>query len=302
MEDTFIVKQTEAGKRIDVIAAKKFPEISRSRWTHYGIFENGGMAQKPKTKLKLGEEWKISCEKEPQLATDLKAWDYPLKILAESDTWVAIEKPYGIAVHPSISDTKQETVINALVHHFGANLSENFDAIEGRLIPRPGLVHRLDKTTSGVLLIAKKNETHRYFQENWSDCRKIYETIVTGKPPLKGRIEGSIFRDPRDRKKMSVVRHEKAKSALTLFETQQTEHGYADLEVQIMTGRTHQIRVHLSSIDFPILGDGLYGGAEADRIYLHASRLTFPNPDQKGALETVTSELPWDFETVVASR
>ncbi len=300
MEATFCITPKEAGIRIDLLCAKKFPNVSRSRWTKHGTFLANDIAKTPKTKAKLDETWLVQCETEPKLSTDLKPWDFPLKILAESKTWVAIEKPKGIAVHPSLSAPDQTTIINALVHHFGQNLSENFDQIEGRDIPRPGLVHRLDKTTSGVLLIAKTNATHKYFQDHWTKCQKIYRTIVKGKTPPKGRIEGAIYRDPKNRKKMSVVLHEKAKSALTLFETLDTENGYSDLEVAIMTGRTHQIRVQLSSIEFPVFCDSLFDDKRSARMYVHAQTLAFPDPDNDGKTKIVESEMPWDFLEVVS--
>lgn len=296
MEDQIKIKKADNGRRIDVIAHEKFPQISRSRWMKCGIFIFEEGVQASKTKAREGQIWKISCPKETMISADVSAWDFPLRILAKSKTWVAIEKPIGVSVHPSPSDPGQETIVNALVHQFGKELSENFDEIEGRQIPRPGLVHRLDKTTSGVLLIAKTNETHRYLQEHWKECEKIYRAIVTGKTPRKGRIEGPIFRDPQNRKRMSVSKDPRAKSATTLFETLSSASGLSHLEVQILTGRTHQIRVHLSSIGFPIFGDALYDGIPSTQIFLHAHSLTFPNPDDEGNMKTVKSDVPINFE------
>lgn len=295
METTITITNNESDTRIDLLCSKKFPKISRSRWTKHGVFLLENIAKKPKTRTGKGQAWNISCPEEIAISEDLTPWDFPLKILAESKTWVVIEKPEGIAVHPSISDASQKTIINALVHMFGSSLSENFDEIEGRNIPRPGLVHRLDKPTSGLLLIAKTNQTHRYFQENWNNVEKFYDAIVLGRPPKKGKIDGAIFRDPKDRKKMSVSGHEKAKSATTLFETLETQKIHSHLSVKILTGRTHQIRVHLSSIGFPILGDVLYGGDEAKRLFLHAHKLKFPNPDKDGEMTEVVSETPEIF-------
>ncbi len=298
METRFTIKSSDAGKRIDSISHEKIPEISKSRWMKYGKFKLVGDGKKlPKTKVKIDQEWIVSCPKDTTISPDILPWDFPLKILADSKTWVAVEKPIGISVHPSPSDTGQETIVNALVHQFENNLSENFDVIEGKQIPRPGLVHRLDKTTSGLLLVAKTNKTHRYLQENWNKCEKFYYAIVEGKTPAKGRIKGAIFRDPRDRKKMSVSNDERAKSATTLFETLDYQSGLSMLKVQILTGRTHQIRVHLSSSGFPILGDVLYGGTPAERIFLHAHSLSFPDPDDSGSIKKIVSEVPDIFET-----
>ena len=295
MEAELIINDLNKGIRIDSLCAKKFPEISLSRWGKYGTFILEKKEKKGKTKTKINEMWIVSCPAEVKISEDLIPWDFSLKILAESKTWVIIEKPTGIAVHPSISDTSQKTIINALVHQFGKNLSESFDEIEGRQISRPGLVHRLDKPTSGVLLIAKTNQTHKYFQDNWDKVEKTYDAIVSGKTPQNGKIDGAIFRDPRDRKKMSVSSHEKAKSATTLFKTIDTQNNLSHLLVNILTGRTHQIRVHLSSIGFPILGDVLYGGEEASRIFLHAHKLKFPNPDKDGEFMEVLSQTPEIF-------
>ncbi len=295
MEAKLTVKDSNQGIRIDSLCAKRFPEISRSRWGKYGTFMLEKKEKKGKTKTKINETWIVSCPAEAKISEDLTPWEFSLKILAESKTWVVIEKPKGIAVHPSISDTTQQTIINALIYMFGESLSESFDKIEGRQIPRPGLVHRLDKPTSGVLLIAKTNQTHKYFQDNWDKVEKTYDAIVSGRTPQKGKIDGAIFRDPRDRKKMSVSSHEKAKSATTLFKTIDTQNHLSHLLVNILTGRTHQIRVHLSSIGFPILGDVLYGGEEASRIFLHAHKLKFPNPDDKEKMIEVVSETPEKF-------
>lgn len=289
----FTVTEAESGQRIDKLCSTKFPEISRSRWTNYGEYWRDGIDKPPKTKAKAGDDWQVSCEEELTLGTDIEPWDTPIKILAESETWVAIEKPYGVSVHPSLSEPTHTTVINALVHHFGKDLSESFDEVEGRQLPRPGLVHRLDKTTTGILLVAKTNATHKYLQEHWKECEKFYTAVVEGMPPKAGNIEGSIGRDPHDRKRMAVSNHLQAKPAQTKFELTSLGKEQATLRVQIMTGRTHQIRVHLSSIGFPIVGDVLYKGTPSDRIYLHATELRFPNPDKDGEFMIVQSEVDW---------
>ena len=296
LKATFTVSEDEAGLRIDVLCAKKFPELSRSRWQKHGKFNYNGVAKPAKAKTKTGDNWEVSCAPET-ISDNLKPWDYPLKVLAESDSWVVIEKPYGIAVHPSISDTSQKTVVNALVHQFGQQLSENFDEIEGRQIPRPGLVHRLDKTTSGVMLIAKNNAAHTYFQDHWKDFSKQYQCVVQGKTPPSGKIESGITRDPHNRQRMTAANSEKSKWSVTEFERLdddvRTDNHLSLLQVKILTGRTHQIRVHLSSIGFSVIGDVLYGGPKADRVMLHAQKLTFTDPDNDNAEVMVESEVPF---------
>lgn len=279
----FTITSDQAGTRIDALCASLFPKISRSRWTKHGSFKCHGVAKTCKTKVKSGETWSVSCE--PESSGDhLEPWDTPLEVLAEGKSWVVINKPYGVSVHPSSSENSQQTVVNALVYHFGQNLAENFDEIEGRQVPRPGLVHRLDKTTSGVLLVAKTNAAHKYFQDHWPEFEKTYAAIVQGRPPATGKIESGIARDPYNRTKMVATRSED-KWSVTEFETIKTAGGNdvkassSHLKVIIRTGRTHQIRVHLSSIGFPIIGDELYDGPSAKRIMLHAESLKFTDPD-----------------------
>lgn len=292
IENKFTINPSEAGLRIDVLCAKKSPELSRSRWQKRGRFTCDGAAKAAKTKVKTGENWHVRCEPETT-CDDLKAWDHPLTVLKESDSWVVIEKPYGIAVHPSISDSSQETIVNALVHMFGEKLSENFDEIEGRQIPRPGLVHRLDKTTTGIMLIAKTNEAHRYFQDQWKDFEKFYECLSQGNTPQSGKIESGIVRDPHHRQRMTAANNDKSKWAETSFERLEELDKKSRLRVQIHTGRTHQIRVHLGSIGFPVIGDVLYGGPKDSRVMLHACELRFKDPDNKDAEVVVTSEVPF---------
>ncbi|MCF7905854.1 RluA family pseudouridine synthase [Candidatus Gracilibacteria bacterium] len=304
MKKEFIITASESGQRIEVVCAQKFPEISRSQWQKNGIFKlrimndelriknskekNCEKEMLGKTKVKEGEAWEVSCSVADTAPCRLQEWDAPLRVLRDSKTWVAIEKPEGISVHPSSSDPSPQTVVNALVHQFGTkNLS-----VEGE---RPGIVHRLDKVTSGVLLVAKTNATHRYLQEHWKEVEKVYYAVVQGTPPLRGRVEAGIFRDTQDRKKMAVSLDARARDAVTYFERVGTRHGVSLLKIKIPTGRTHQIRVHLSSIGFPIVGDEKYGGPKADRVLLHAHSLTFPDPDQKGKKVTVESEIPGEF-------
>jgi 23S rRNA pseudouridine1911/1915/1917 synthase len=252
------------------------------------MFFHNGKQKKANTKVLIDQQWSVECEVETLLSSsDIEPWDFPLKILAESKSWVAIEKPEGISIHPSPSDRSQETIVNALVHQFGAKLSSPDEDV-----PRPGIVHRLDKVTSGVLLVAKTNGAHKFFQEHWSDVIKTYFAVVTGNPPPKGKIEGGILRSSKDRQKMAVSSSEQSRSAVTFFETMETKGETSLLKINIPTGRTHQIRVHLSSIGFPIVGDEKYSGKEFKRVLLHAAELQFPDPDKKGKMMVVKSEVP----------
>lgn len=280
-KQTLTISAQQAGQRIDALCAAEFPAISRSRWTKYGEFKCNKIAKTSKHKVKQGETWLVECAEEAS-GSHLEPWDTPLEILAETDSWVAINKPYGVSVHPSVSEASHQTIVNALVHHFGQNLSDHYDEIEGRRVPRPGLVHRLDKTTSGVLLVAKTNAAHKYFQNHWSKFTKTYTALVFRTPPATGNIESGIARDPHDRKKMMATQADE-KWSVTEFKTLETGLGpdknWSRLKVVIRTGRTHQIRVHLSSIGFPVVGDELYDGRPAPRVMLHAQSLAFKDPD-----------------------
>ncbi len=281
------IAEKDAGKRVDALAAEMCPEISRAKWQQYGSFLRDGKTLPGKTRVNEGDAWKFFFDRESSPEADsLEPWDFPLKTVKESNSWVVIQKPRDISVHPSPSDPSQKTVVNALIHNF-ANLSQKKD---GEII-RPGLVHRLDKITSGVLLVAKSDAAHKYLQDHWAEVEKTYYAVVENKGqtlPAKGKIDAGITRDRNDRQKMTFSNEEKAKDAVTLFEVMQANKQYSLLKVQILTGRTHQIRVHLSAIGHPILGDEKYGGGKSDRVYLHATKLTFPDPDKKG--EKVSAE------------
>jgi 23S rRNA pseudouridine1911/1915/1917 synthase len=295
IKHSFVVSKAEAGQRLDQLCAQKFPKCSRNQWQKQGKFSCDGVAKTHKIRAKKGESWNVSCALNKPLSYIPEPWDYPLEILAESKTWVVINKPIGISVHDSPSEQSGKTIVNALIHRFGEHLSENTAEIDGQSIPRPGLVHRLDKSTSGTLLVAKTGETHRYLQSHWNKVQKTYYAIVTGTPPPRGRIESGILRDPQFRQRMAVSNDPKAREAITEFETLVRENNQALLKINLLTGRTHQIRVHLSSLGIPVLGDQLYGGEPASRIFLHAHQLDFPDPDNGGKKQSIAAPLPGSF-------
>lgn len=303
MNQTITITAEQSDKRIDALASELVPDVSRSQWQKYGKFLLKGKEKKSKTKVTEGQEWELQYDAPSIFDGKLEPWDFPLKVLKETDDYVVIKKPVRISIHPSPSEPIQKTVVNALVHQFGTKaLSENSEEVDGKKIPRPGIVHRLDKPTSGVLLVAKNNVAHKHFTDNWEKVEKIYYAMVTGTPPEKGNIEGEILRDPKNRKKMTVMKSDKARDARTSFEVVNSGIGLGEgngngtlLKVQIFTGRTHQIRVHLSSIGYSIVGDELYGGIPYKRLMLHAHALTFPDPST-GEMVTVESGLPAEFE------
>jgi 23S rRNA pseudouridine1911/1915/1917 synthase len=291
-EFTFTVSQKHEGKRLDTLAAELMPAFSRSRWQKAGVFLRNGEKASYKAKAISGDTWNISCEPACGLPPQLEAWDFPLKILAESKSWIVIEKPIDVSIHPSASDPDQHTIINAIVHQFPA-----WEKAFPDEPLRPGIVHRLDKPTSGVLLIARTDAALRYFQNHWKETEKWYRAVVHGKPPQSGRIEAAIARDFKNRTKMAVSAGESAKDAESYFERDAVSpYGRGSLlRVRIPTGRTHQIRVHLSAIGFPILGDLKYGGEKEERLLLHAESLTFPDPDNNGEMRTVKCPVPEIF-------
>ncbi len=291
------INDKNSDQRIDSLCAKLFPEFSRTAFKSRGMFKCDGVAKPSKTRTQADETWKIELTENAPRFEKLIPWDCPLKILHDSKTWCAVEKPAGISTHFSPSENSQKTLANALLFHFGKNLATNTEIIENEEIPRPGLVNRLDKPTSGIVLVAKTDGALRFFQKNWSKAEKFYSAIVSGKPPLSGKIEGGILRDTKNRQKMTVSASEKARSATTLFwrEGINESKNASIIKVQILTGRTHQIRVHFSAIGFPLLGDEKYGGGKAERLFLHAHKLRIPNPDDKEKFIEIESEIPTEF-------
>lgn len=323
----FTVKADQNGQRIDIVAAKIFdPKASRSHLQKYGTFTvkfgEKWATKSYKSKAQLDQFWRVSYEPPVDNFKHLNPWDTTLDIIAETDHWLVINKPIGVSVHPSASENSDHTVVNALLHHFGNKFSKRFEikpptttnqakhnTANQAAKDRPGIVHRIDKTTSGVLLIAKDDQTLRLLQKNWKNTQKHYVALVQGTPPNRGKIQGGIMRDPENRLRMKVSDHHKAREATTLFELlaeKDTPEFFrtdkpdgpkiTPIKAELITGRTHQIRAHLSSIGFPIFGDQIYGGLEAERIFLHAHQLIFTDPQTNETI-TVTAPIPKNFGT-----
>jgi 23S rRNA pseudouridine1911/1915/1917 synthase len=323
MKKEFTLNPEHNIQRIDLTAAEIFgADSSRSHLQKYGKFElQFGDKWLPKTYKSKGQAdqtWRVTYQPPVDNSRHLKPWGTKLDIIAETDHWLAINKPIGVSVHPSASENSDQTVVNALMHYFGKNFAEKFENAAPSNVSafnktdsqlRPGIVHRLDKTTSGILLVAKDHQTLRLIQKNWAQTQKFYVAIVQGTPPNKGKISGGIMRDPKNRLRVTVSDHHKAKPSTSLFELikttslfrPQTTEKLAEkknnsslLKVQILTGRTHQIRAHLSSVGFPIIGDELYGGKTAERIFLHAKNLIFTDP-HTGEIINLTAPIPAKF-------
>jgi len=289
----FSAEPNETGKRLDQMLHERLPQYSRSRiqqWIQAGRVLVNGVPTRPSHALRAGE----AVDVEPAEAPPLRAVpeDIPLAVLYEDPDVVAIDKAAGMVVHAG-AGVHSGTVVNALLHRFSA-----LSGVAGAL--RPGIVHRLDRYTSGVLLVAKNDGAHRRLAEQFSgrQIEKVYLALVHGKVRHEsGRMERPIARDPVRRTRMTA-RLDKGRAAWSEYRVLRRFERFTLLEVRIGTGRTHQIRVHLSSIGHPVAGDTLYGApAKVEgrpalgRYFLHARRIRFHQPST-GEEIVVESPLP----------
>jgi 23S rRNA pseudouridine1911/1915/1917 synthase len=279
-----------AGERLDHYLHSRMGEFSRARiqaWIKDGLVRVNGAAAKPSTILRGGEQIEVSPADPPPLKAE--AEDAPIEILYEDAAVIAVNKPAGLVVHAG-AGAHSGTLVNRLVHHF-ASLSK----IGGEL--RPGIVHRLDRGTSGVILVARTDVAHRALAAQFSGrtTEKTYLALVEGRVNAdSGRITKPIARDPAHRTRMTA-RLEHGRDALTEYRVLRRFEKFTYLEVRIGTGRTHQIRAHLASIRHPVAGDKLYGAQAADRIFLHAWRIRFDSP-ATGERVTVEAPLPEELD------
>jgi len=283
-KEIFTVTAEEAGQRLDGFLAEAMEELSRSRIQSLcqdGMITVNGKAAKKNQKLKGGDV--IEVELPAPIPTEIVPQDIPLDIIYEDDSVLVINKPKGMVVHPAPGHP-DGTIVNAVMFHCGERLS----GIGGEL--RPGIVHRSDKDTSGLLMIAKNDKAHAALSAQLKDksLARVYEAIVLGNlKEEKGTIDAPIGRSLRDRKKMAVV--EGGRPAVTHYETVARYNGYCHVRCHLETGRTHQIRVHMASIGHPLAGDEVYGrGREKTGLEgqcLHAGRIRFIHPDTGEAME-----------------
>ena len=284
--------EEDRGERLDAFLHYKLPEYSRSRlqtWIKSGNVKIAGRAEKPSYVIRGTEEVDVQPVALPPLRAH--AEDIPLTVLYEDESAVVIDKPAGMVVHAGAGN-HDGTLVNALLHRFGAN---TLSAVGGDI--RPGIVHRLDRFTSGVLLVAKTDSAHQNLALQFSSrqVEKIYLTLVEGRLEGKGKIISPISRDPNNRARMTA-KLLSGRSALTEWEAMERYSGYTFLRIRLGTGRTHQIRAHMASLGRPVAGDTLYGAkkSEWDRYFLHAHRLGFTSP-ATGAWVVVESPLPPDL-------
>ena len=283
----------DAGKRLDHFLHERLPEFSRSRiqeWIKAGHVLVEGRAERPSRILRGGESIEVEPAAPPPL--DATPEEIPLAILYEDADVVAVDKPAGMVVHAG-AGIHSGTLVNALLHRYGA-----LSGVGGAL--RPGIVHRLDRFTSGVLLVAKNDAAHHALAAQFSgrQVEKVYLALVHGVVKQEtGRIERPIARDPVRRTRMTA-RLAGGRAAWSEYRVVRRFAGFTLLEVRIGTGRTHQIRVHLASIGHPVAGDALYGApktAGRGRYFLHAHRIRFRQPTT-GEQITVVSPLPEELD------
>ena len=296
---SFIVGEADAGERVDQALAA-ITGISRSqarRWIDDGLVRVNARGCRPSQRVQLGDA--LEAEPPEALPSPLEPEPIALAILWEDPDLLVIDKPAGLVVHPAPGHASG-TLVNALLHHC-ADLA----GVGGVL--RPGIVHRLDQGTSGVLVVAKNDAAHRALAEQFRDhsIERIYRALVRGAPAAdQGRIDRPIGRHPRERKRMSVHAHV-ARAAHTAWRVlaRYPASERAWLEVRPETGRTHQIRVHLASAGLPIAGDPVYGRgrarfADPARPALHAAVLGFEHP-RRGERMRFEAPLPADLASLL---
>lgn len=287
----------ESGKRIDKYISEKL-DLTRSRVQKLiddGMVTINGNVAKSSAKVNEGEVLSVEI---PELKPlEIVPEEIPLNILYDDDDVIVIDKPKGMVVHPA-NGNYTGTLVNAIMSKFGDNLS----GING--VIRPGIVHRIDKDTSGVLVIAKNDKAHLKLAEQLKEhsMTRVYVAVVRGKLKEKvGTIDAPIGRNPKDRKKMGVVAN--GKRAVTHYKVIKELDDCSVIEVRLETGRTHQIRVHMSYIGHPLLGDSVYSNGKNKYGFvgqaLHAKILGFIHPSTGEYME-FSSNLPEEFEKLLA--
>ena len=297
------LEPAHSGWRLDRALAAAVPTLSRERLKaliRSGSLTSGETAVRdPATKVRGNEHFRLEVP-QPEPAHN-EPQDIPLSIVFEDPHLLVVEKPAGLVVHPAASN-RDGTLVNALLHHCGASLS----GIGG--VARPGIVHRIDKDTSGLLLVAKTDVAHEGLARQFAahSIERKYLAIVSGVPKTgEGSIDAPLARSSANRKKIAVVEDGRGKRAVTHWKRLEILNDAALVECSLETGRTHQVRVHMASIGHPLLGDPVYGRSKShrdllkslgfDRQALHAARLGFTHPVTKHCL-SFSSGMPADMQ------
>ncbi|MFH1651997.1 MAG: RluA family pseudouridine synthase [Chloroflexota bacterium] len=291
MSETFQLIAEASGERLDLFVTAHCVELSRTqvqKLVSAGHVTVNGAPGKASFRLTAGDRVNVTVPPAPP--SPLVPESVPLHILYEDADLLVLDKPPGMAVHPAPGHP-EHTLVNAVLAYFPGLAEVNASR-------RPGIVHRLDKDTSGVMLVAKNSRAQRELERQFKErtVRKSYLVLVRGKlEPPQGAIEAAIGRDPANRQRMAVVRG--GREARTRYEVRRYLPGFTLLEVFPETGRTHQIRVHLRAIGFPVAGDATYGvkHPKLSRQFLHAHRLGFNLPST-GEFVEFTAELPEDLK------
>jgi 23S rRNA pseudouridine1911/1915/1917 synthase len=296
--ELFTVESEDIGKRLDVFISEELEDMSRSAVQK--LIESGNISVNNRSvnkNYKLRDGDIIELERPLPVSLDILPENIPLDILYEDDDLIVVNKPQGMVVHPAPGHYSG-TLVNALMYHCGDNLS----GINGVL--RPGIVHRIDKDTSGILVSAKSDLAHNSLSAQLAEhsMRRIYNAIVyNGFKEESGTVDKCIARSQNDRKKMAVTEHG-GRRAVTHYRVLENLSKFAHLELQLETGRTHQIRVHMSHIGHPLLGDEVYGPKKSpfntQGQVLHAKVLGFIHP-RSGEYMEFETELPDYFKQLI---
>ncbi len=299
---TGVIPDKFSGLRLDNALAKLFPDYSRARlqkWIKNGDATVNGKYMRSKDVVAGGEEVLLNIELQDEV--ELEPEDIPLEIIYEDESLMVVNKPAGLIVHPGAGNPSG-TMANALLHHIP----------EIRSVPRVGIVHRLDKETTGLLVVAKNLKVHTHLVEQLQQrtVSRKYIALVSGELISGGTVDEPIGRHSVDRKKMAI-KPSMGRPAITHYRIRKKYKGFTLLDVKLETGRTHQIRVHMSHIKFPIVGDLVYGRkmnagknstlqllSSFPRQALHAAELSFVHPKKQSEV-TFSAPLPADFQELV---
>ena len=291
--------EKDVPERLDKFLVGCLPDFSRARLQ--GLIAddfvrvNGVPAKKSGQMIEAGTQVEVRIP--PPEPTGLIAEEIPLDIVFENDDLLVVNKPAGMVVHPAAGHSSG-TLVNAVLGY-----DPEFGEISGE--ERPGVVHRLDKETSGLIVMAKNDAAHRWLQDQFRlrKVEKVYLALVDGAPPTPmGRVEAAIGRDPSHRKKMAILPPGKGREAISEYKTLESFKSHTLLEFHPLTGRTHQIRLHCAFLECPIVGDKVYGrksqSVQLDRHFLHAARLKITLPGEKKPRQ-FEAPLPGELEAVL---
>ena len=293
MDDSLTCTAAQRAARLDRWLAEQWPQFSRARWQKAlaaGLVRVNGSVARAADAVAAGDVVSAAPPPASEPPAHAAAEDIPLEIIYEDDDLLCLNKPPGLVVHPAAGHW-EGTLVNAILHHC-ASVSQGGHPL------RPGIVHRLDKDTSGCILVAKNDTAHATLSAQFAarTAQKTYLAVVRGRPrATSGMVTGAIARHPVHRQRMAISRRPGARAAETSWKVLSTEGNLSLVECRPKTGRTHQIRVHLKHLGHPIAGDRVYGGgADFPRQLLHAWKIVIDHPTRGQRME-FTAPVPADF-------